>query len=157
MVKKMNIYLAGPCDTDNRSLMMQIAQLIENDGRFSLYCPWKYKVQDAWSYSQEDWAMFVFERDVRMIDECDLFLMVSKGRHSTAGTNWEQGYAYAKGKKVYVIQVTNDQTSLMTFHGSHLFLNANKQSLINDIRYMLDMALYPADEVVHGDCETVLT
>lgn len=151
------IYLAGPCDTDNRSLMMQVAQQIENDGRFSLYCPWEYKVQNAWDYSQEDWAMFVFERDVRMIDECDVFFMISKGRHSTAGTNWEQGYAFAKGKKVFVIQVTDDQTSLMTFHGCHLFINSNKQSFINDIRYALEMMEYSMDEVIHGDCETVLT
>ena len=29
-------------------------------------------------------------------------VMITPGRVSTAGTNWEQGYAYAKGKQILV-------------------------------------------------------
>lgn len=59
----------------------------------------------------------VFDKDVSAIDECDFVVMLTKGRESTAGTNWEQGYAYAKGKPVFVFQYTDYDTSLMTYCG----------------------------------------
>ena len=34
------------------------------------------------------------ERDIMEIESCDLMISISPGRIGTAGTNWEQGYAY---------------------------------------------------------------
>ena len=48
-------YLAGPCDTENRTSMVQIAKFLREKGA-ELYCPWELKIEDAWDYSQEEWA-----------------------------------------------------------------------------------------------------
>ena len=154
------IYLAGPCDTENRTMMWKIATLFRETDRFEVYCPWEYQVPDAWSYSQEDWAAFVFANDIMAIQDCDIFVMVSVGRESTAGTNWEQGYAWGLGKDVVVIQVTDKPTSLMTYHGCDLFVSSNLKNptnFLNDIQYLIDMLDLPSDHWSKDKCYTTLT
>ena len=65
----MRIYLAGPCDSENRSMMVQIAKEIRNYGsNIELYCPFELKIENAWDYPQEEWAQMVFDKDVEAID-----------------------------------------------------------------------------------------
>lgn len=140
----MKIYLAGPCDSENRTTMWKIATILRNNihGReVEIYCPWELKIEDAWTYSQEDWATLVFNADVEAIHNCDLFIMVSVGRNSTAGTNWEQGFAYALGKHIIVIQITNNSTSLMTYCGCDIFISTdiNSKHFKDDMEYLIDM------------------
>ena len=153
----MKIYLAGPCDTENRTTMVNIANKLRQGYQCEVYCPWELKIDNAWNLTQEQWGAEVFFEDIKAIDACDVFVMISMGRKSTAGTNWEQGYAYAKKKKIYVIQMTDKPTSLMTFCGCSNFWycnnNLNKiiEEIIQDIldpRYLLYDRKY---------CETVLT
>jgi nucleoside 2-deoxyribosyltransferase len=105
---------------------------------------------------QEEWARRVFEKDIKAIDACDIFLMISPGRIGTAGTNWEQGYAYARGKSIEVIQYTKEQTSLMTYCGADHFYNI-------DMKNLPQMALAVVDGVLlfqnhcSNVCETILT
>ena len=97
--------------------------------------------------------MKVFEKDIEAIDACDIFLMISPGRVGTAGTNWEQGYAYALGKELYVFQITDKATSLMTYCAATHFVNCAEDELPA-------IALAAVDEVLHFSsniCETVLT
>lgn len=117
-----HIYLAGSCSKEHRQLMEDIADFLRGRHQ-TVDCPFEFKVENAWDYSQEDWAELVFEHDKKCIDECDRMILISQGRDSTAGTNWEQGYAYAIGKPVYVIQVTDADTSLMTFCGCTRFFS----------------------------------
>lgn len=77
--------------------------------------------------------------------------MITPGRIGSAGTNWEQGYAFATGKRIIVIQYTNHPTSLMTYCGCNTFINTSKQNLFNDILTALD-----GDDVI-GKCSTTLT
>lgn len=139
----MKIYLAGPCDTENRTTMMAIAQRLRSEPSIELYCPWEYKIENAWKMSQEEWAAKVFWADIKAIDECDAFLMISTGRKSTAGTNWEQGYAFAKEKVVYVIQITDKPTSLMTFCGCAHFWNTTKNKLYKDLGSIINVIFDP--------------
>lgn len=154
----MKIYLAGPCDTENRTTMMNIAWWLRHEPGFEVYCPWEFKIEDAWHMSQENWGAQVFWKDVEAIDNCNVFLMISLGRHSTAGTNWEQGYAFAKKKVVYVIQITEETTSLMTFCGCTHFWNTNKKNLYESIKKIVEVILDPT-LLLYQDkkCETVLT
>ena len=112
----MKIYLAGSCASDCRTEMTKIGKELRNAG-FTVYCPFELKIDNAWDYTQEEWAQKVFDNDVTAIDSCDIFVMISPGRVSTAGTNWEQGYAYAKGKTIIVFQTTPAPASLMTYCG----------------------------------------
>ena len=91
-------------------------------------------------------------------------VMISRGSHSTAGTNWEQGYAYAKGKPVFVFQMTMWETSLMTYWGCNTFYNMPKDC---DRKMRLDLiAKYPYEARIrskrersmrHDRCYTTLT
>ena len=116
----MKIYLAGSCASDCRTEMTKIGKELRNAG-FTVYCPFELKIDNAWDYTQEEWAQKVFDNDVTAIDSCDIFVMISPGRVSTAGTNWEQGYAYAKGKTIIVFQYTREPASLMTYCGCDNF------------------------------------
>lgn len=156
----MKIYLAGPCDTENHTIMWKIATALRNSNKFQVYCPWEYQVENAWTYTQEDWASFVFNADITAIKEADIVLVVSVGRESTAGTNWEQGFAYGLGKDIVVIQITNNSTSLMTYCGCDMFFNLNKENVdefneqLNKLVHILQL---PSDLWTHDPCKTVLT
>lgn len=155
------IYLAGSCSKEERDRMEEIAKALRKKG-YKVYCPFELKIPNAWDYSQETWARKVFDADVAAIDDCDIMVMISKGRMSSAGTNWEQGYAYAKNKPVFVFQYTNDTTSLMTYSGCTRFIN-----IPEDIEEGLDVptciAEYPYETWIRtrnrglNPCSTILT
>lgn len=123
----MKIYLAGPCDSEHRTLMTKIADTLEYYSNEEVYRPWTLKIENAWNYNQCEWAHKVFDADLKALDECDCAVLISFGRVSSAGTNWENGYLYAKNKPVYVVQITKDPTSLMTFCGCKHFWGLNKE------------------------------
>ena len=153
------IYLAGSCSSEHRTFMRKIAEKLRELGE-TVYCPFELKIENAWDYSQEDWAKMVFDSDIKSLDEAETVIVISPGRISSAGTNWEQGYSYAKGKRVYVYQITEESTSLMTFCGSTSFRNTTESELAENIR---DYNNLGTDEcgrslaAVPGKCRTTLT
>lgn len=146
----MKIYLAGPCDTENRTMMVNIAKALRAKGH-EVHCPFELKIPNAWDMSQEEWAKAVFQSDLIAINNCDAMVSISVGRQSTAGTNWEQGFAYGLGIPCYVVQITDKPTSLMTYWGCDSFKNATPETAINAIFWMLE------DPSCRLPCETVLT
>ncbi len=130
------IYLAGSCHINNRALLQTITKTLR-DNNFEVYAPYELKIPNAWDYTQEAWARQVFDEDTKAIDAADIVIVISPGRYGSAGTNWEQGYAYAKGKKVVVFQYTKGDTSLMTYAGSFIFINTNEDDLVTDILSVL--------------------
>lgn len=156
----MKIYLAGPCDTENRTTMVNVAKWLRYH---EVYCPWELKIKNAWNYNQEEWSFKVFEADIKAIHNADAIVLISTGRISSAGTNWEQGYGYALGKPIYVIQITDATTSLMTFCGCTLFINTNKENLNQTITWLDEHLTLTEDEreevlkYFESTCKTVLT
>lgn len=153
------IYLAGPCDNENRTLMVRIGKYLRRQG-FEVYCPFELQIENAWDLTQEDWAEKVFYADKTAIEKCDFFFMISKGRISSAGTNWEQGYAKGIDKKVFVFQITREPTSLMTFCGCNYFYNTDEENIINTLHKVI--IYLDEDKGEHflfknKICETVLT
>lgn len=144
------IYLAGSCSSEQRTLMVNIAKHLRKNG-YEIYCPFELKIENAWDYSQEDWAQLVFEADKKAIDKADIFLMITPGRIGSAGTNWEQGYAFANHKRIIVIQFTEEPTSLMTYCTCNTFVNTDKEKIFADI---LDALTGPDHK---GTCTTTLT
>ena len=156
----MYIYLAGPCDSDHRSLMVNVKKNIEhfiNKETDIIYCPFELKIENAWDLSQEEWSREVFIHDCKAMEDCDFAILISYGRESSAGTNWEQGYLYALGKKIFVLQVTDNPTSLMTYVGCFNFYNVyNSETNLRDaIRFILQNWNQP--HIHKGACRTVLT
>ena len=138
--------------------MTNIAGWLRRESSFEVYCPWELKIEDAWSKTQENWGAEVFWNDIKAIDDCDVFLMVSVGRKSTAGTNWEQGYAFAKQKVIYVVQINNKPTSLMTFCGCTHFWNLIKKTTYKDFKEIISVIEDPELLLYRNkECETILT
>ena len=136
------IYLAGSCATEHRNIMVNVASFLRAKS-FDVFCPFELKLDEKdengnWTLSQEDWAQQVFEHDKAAIDAADIFLMISPGRVSTAGTNWEQGYAYANNKLILVFQYTEEKTSIMTYCTANEFINVNSENIIENINNVIN-------------------
>ena len=123
----MKIYLAGPVVTKDATIkaqmyaletaLQEIGSVWVNDyeDRIEIYRPGQHKVPNEWGIDMEMWGQCVFTMDVVAIDECDWMVLADYGRHATAGTSWEAGYAFAKGKKILVIRMPGvDESSVMT-------------------------------------------
>ena len=152
----MNIYLAGSCGSEDRTTMVNVAKKFRAAG-LEVYCPFELKIDNAWGMSQEDWARKVFESDVAAIDSCDIFFMISKGRMSSAGVNWEQGYAFARGKNIYVLQITEEPTSLMTFCSTPFFYNTSPSKLNEKLDWLVNLIKDGKEPMRYGTCRTILT
>ena len=150
MDKDKLIYLAGSCSKDQRAVMEKIAKILRDNG-YKIYCPFELKIENAWDYSQEDWAQKVFEADLDALNRAEMFLMITPGRNGTAGTNWEQGYMYAMKKPIVVVQITEDETSLMTFCSAGSFYNTS----IENLEYTILNAM--ENSIPRNKCKTVLT
>lgn len=149
----MKIYLAGPCDTDHRTIMIKVAEWLRAHN-YEIYCPWELKIENAWDYQQEEWAQKVFEADIAAIKDCDYMISISFGRISSVGTAWEQGYAMGINKPVAVLQVDDTNTSLMTYCGCTLFENVSLNTeLFNELMWVTDHM--PIE--YHPKCKTILT
>ena len=46
------------------------------------------------------WAGYVFDEDIRAINESEVIIVMNFGMYSDSGTAWEAGYAMAAGKRV---------------------------------------------------------
>ena len=158
----MKIYLAGPCDTENRYNMVQISKIFREYGGYEVYCPWELKIENAWNMPQEEWARKVFETDIKAIQECEVFVMITSGRESTAGTNWENGYAYALNKHIVIVQITDKPTSLMTYASASEFFNSSSKEYLNTIKHIIycwerwGLQSFINKEIIY-ECKTVLT
>ena len=150
------IYLGGPCDSEHRTLMVRVAEALRNMGH-DVYCPFELKIKNAWNYSQEDWAQMVFEADISAMNHCDYAIVISLGRISSAKTNWECGYLYACGLPLYVLQVSESPTSLMTFCGADYFVSTNKTDLINELKILVSLIEDQTINSYKKECLTVLT
>ncbi len=150
------IYLAGSCSKEERGHMEEIAAALRKKG-YEVYCPFELKIPNAWDYSQEEWSKMVFDKDIAAIDECDFMILMSKGRNSTAGTNWEQGYAYAKGKDIFVFQYTKEETSLMTYCGCKYFASLPFFTKSTELIANFPYNEFRKEERGLNPCRTILT
>ena len=151
----MKIYLAGSCSSENRSLMMKAKKYIE-EFNFEVYAPFMLKIPNAWDYSQEEWAELVFKRDINELKSADCVIAITPGRMSSAGVNFEIGYAYGIGKPVYVLQNTNESTSLMIYCGCNYFASNEKNFWI-EFKWLLGHIAIGDINSYEKKCFTVLT
>ena len=120
-VKMMNnkkIYVASPIDTLKTFDRLAVEEILEMKG-FEVYSPSQHHIPNAWDYPNTEWGLMVFQNDVEAIQNSDYVVMLSYGRDSTAGSNWEAGYAFGIGKKVIVIEMTDNPMSLMVANGRY--------------------------------------
>lgn len=151
------IYLAGSCSSENRTTMVKIANILRAHN-LQIYCPWELKIEQAWSLPQEKWARQVFDSDIAAINNCDTFFFISKGRMSSAGSNFEQGYAFATKKPCIVLQITEEPTSLMTFCGTTYFYNCLPSKILEKVEWIASFLEDKEKEpIIYNECRTTLT
>ena len=113
------VYLAAPLTAPRE--IVRTAALILEDAGFDVYVPTEHHVDHAWEYPNNEWGLMVFQADIEAIKRSDYVVVLSYGRESTAGTNWEAGYAFGIGKKVIVVEecASNGIMSLMVANGRY--------------------------------------
>lgn len=114
----MKIYLAAPVVTDGQTKLKidhVYDVLCEAKGKENVYRPGLHKVPNAWGITMDTWGQCVFTMDVIAIDQADWIVLCNFGRNAlTTGTAWECGYAFAKGKKILVVDMPGvTENSLM--------------------------------------------
>lgn len=116
----MKIYLASPFfDEVERANVIEATKILRDKG-LEVYLPLEHKIENAWDYPNHEWGLLVFEADKKAVNECDVLVCLSYGRFSSAGTNFEIGYAYGLGKKVIIVEMPKvTLMSLMTMNSSH--------------------------------------
>lgn len=107
----LNIYVAAPIvgvpDEEKRKIRF-VKEAIRRTNGLALLDPSSYKVPNAWGMSNEEWARCVFANDVRLLNEANWVVVCDFGRHSTAGTAWEAGYAFGIDKPVLQVIMSED-------------------------------------------------
>lgn len=122
----MNIYIAaafnGKDDKDTkrkRENCEKLKAILEQKYPTAyIYAPWELKFPNAWDYHNTEWGLMVFAADIAHLEAADIVVSLNYGRlDPTAGTAWECGYAFAKEKKIIMIEMTNEPMSLMCSNG----------------------------------------
>ncbi|MBQ9613064.1 MAG: nucleoside 2-deoxyribosyltransferase [Lachnospiraceae bacterium] len=116
----MKIYLATPVGGPGTNWRLKAVRAMDIlvDKGLSVYCPWDMKIPHAWDYPNQEWGLMVFANDIAAINDCDVVVFLSYGRISSAGANWEAGYAFGIGKKVIVVEMSYPaEMSLMVSNG----------------------------------------
>ena len=114
------LYLASPFFGENeRRAAIDVCEHFRSRGH-SVVLPLEHKFPNAYDMSNPDWGRAVFEYDIQAIQSADFVVCLSYGRQSTAGTNWEAGYAHGIGKPVLVVEMPGVKLmSLMLMNGCH--------------------------------------
>lgn len=104
-MEKKKVYLASSMSPRFRETIAAAAEILR--GRFSdVYVPMEHFVKNAWDYPNNEWGLMVFQNDLNAIDSCEYVVLLNYGRaNTTAGCAWEAGYAFASGKKVFVVDI----------------------------------------------------
>lgn len=115
----MLIYLAGSVSKDKRESMLSAAKILRNKG-YDVFVPIEHPLPHSYLLPNKTWAKLTFDNDIAAIEECDFMVQLNYGREgTTAGTSFEQGYAFKAGKKILLVEMTNDEQSLMCANGAH--------------------------------------
>ena len=117
-MKSYKIYLASSLSLDKRDKMFEAIEYLRSIGH-DVYAPVEHKIANAWDYPNDEWGLMVFEDDIKAIKESEIVVMLSYGRDSTAGANWESGYAFGLGKKIILVEMTDGVMSLMVANGRY--------------------------------------
>ncbi len=116
----MKIYLAGPVVADDgvKNLVSAVYGKLVEMKIGSVYRPGLHKVPNEWGITMQMWGQCVFTMDVLAIDDCDWVVLCNFGRSgASAGTAWECGYAFAKGKKILVVNMPGSKDSSLMITG----------------------------------------
>jgi nucleoside 2-deoxyribosyltransferase len=107
------LYLAASLDNDKRENIKRAKEILANKG-FDVYVPMEHTLEHSWDWLNNEWGLQVFRNDVEAIKASRIVVVLNYGRsETTSGTTLEQGLAYAFGKLVILVEMTDNVQSLM--------------------------------------------
>ena len=130
-MKKKKVYLASSMEQRFRCYIESAANILRKTFE-NVYVPMEHTITNAWDYPNNEWGLMVFEDDAHAINCADYVVVLNYGRkNTTAGCAWEAGYAFALGKKVFIVDINTDGdenfiTSLMVENGRYATINGLK-------------------------------
>ena len=127
----MKIYLACPFFNIDEILKYEAAIEGLRARGYEVYVPREHIIPGAWEMSNQTWAGYVFDEDVRAINESEVVIVMNFGMYSDSGTAWEAGYAMAAGKRV--IQVLCGEPN--TTYSMMMISSADKVVSFHDVEY----------------------
>ena len=117
---KYKVYLASTFNPDTRDNMYSAINILRNTNVLDVYAPVEHEIINAWDYPNSEWGLMVFENDITAIQQSDIVVVLSYGRiEDTSGVTWEAGFAFALGKKVIIVEMTDNIMSLMVANGRY--------------------------------------
>lgn len=110
----MKIYIASAMfTTEEKNKIHKVTKFLRTLGH-TVYVPHEFQVPNAEDMSNKEWAKAVFETDLKALNEADAIYYFCEGMEGDIGAAWECGYAYAKGKRIFVEELEfTDNISLM--------------------------------------------
>ena len=127
----MKIYLACPFFNIDEILKYEAAIEGLRARGYEVYVPREHTIPGAWEMSNQTWAGYVFDEDVRAINESEVVIVMNFGMYSDSGTAWEAGYAMAVGKKV--VQVLCGESN--TTYSMMMISSADKVVSFRNVEY----------------------
>lgn len=101
----MKIYIASAMFTPTQKERINaVAKLMRHIGH-TVFVPHEFKVPNADTLPNDEWAHEVFITDLHHLDEADVVYYFCEGMDGDIGAAWECGYAYAKGKQIFVEEI----------------------------------------------------
>lgn len=156
------IYIAGPdvFEADSIEIGKSLVQMCQKYGYEGLY-PLDNVVD--FSQNKHKIAQDIFDANITMIQDADIIisnLNPFRGKEADSGTVFECGYAYGLGKEVYGY-MSHTCNYIETFKKDEKFAKEgyfcdNKERLIEDFDYPLNLMLACSVKIIEGDFETVL-
>ena len=126
------IYLAGLFFTGGEPAQnKQAADILRGKG-FEVFVPREHAIENGEKMSNEEWSHNVFDMDVNAINQNDCIVLLYYGLYSDSGTAWECGYAYALGKPVIVVKMTNPDKE------DSLMINSSSYAIVNGLKGLAD-------------------
>jgi len=111
MKSDIKVYLASSMETQFRESIKYAAEILRETFK-DVYVPMEHTVTNAWDYPNNEWGLMVFEDDIHAINNSEYVVVLNYGRKkTTAGCAWEAGYAFALGKKVFIVDVYDPKNS----------------------------------------------
>lgn len=134
MTDAKKLYIASPfSDSAKRDAAIQACEHFRKQGH-SVILPLEHKFENAYDMPNHEWGKAVFQYDIDAIQKADFVVCLSYGRESTAGTNWEAGYAYGINKPVLTVEMPNVKImSLMLSNGSHAVIPSLDKLFLYDL------------------------
>lgn len=110
----MKIYIASAMfSNEEKDRINRIAKFLRTLGH-TVYVPHEFQIPNAKDMPNKEWAKAVFETDLKALNEADAVYYFCEGMEGDIGAAWECGYAYAKGKRIFVEELEfTDDISLM--------------------------------------------